>query len=392
MSKSVDVWKVAVILATSLAARAAVCWISEYLLLDAYGIVDSTSSPSNWKEFLFSQGNNLQDQGRHIEPYPWLSRYAGFGAEASLLLLAHSRCFFVVTDTLLALCFGLSRVSTWSWKHWLHALCPVALLACMFESAASVQHLLLYMIVVICGSNNLRRTPLLLRMVLAAGFMVVIEPEFFAVPLMMLVDVVHDYPSRAAISNVCLIVAAAFATIGNSLYGPTRVPTRLQNLSPDSGPAWYLWQLLPPVFDRPYSTIMNWMPLLMTAPLVLRSSLLAKDALLPLVQERRYAVVCWSIGCAVVCRRTCSLLDLVFVLKLWAVFTPSVVAEMKHLFVPIVGSIMCVPLQRAFYRGWVTMHVANANWLFFTCVFQMAAFIMFQVSYVAAFIGRASIT
>jgi hypothetical protein len=82
--------------------------------------------------------------------------------------------------------------------------------------------------------------------------------------------------------------------------------------------------------------------------------------------------------------------DVVFVAMLWIVFTPDVVASMQTVFIPLVGTCMCLPLQRAFYRGWVTMRVANANWLFFACVFQMAAIVMFQISYVAAYLKRLS--
>jgi hypothetical protein len=357
---------------------------------DPYGVIDSTSAPSNWKEFLFSHSHGLALRDIHVEAFPWLVQLTSItGRSGSLILLKYGHRIFFLADALLAALVAYNVPSRKaSAICWAHALCPFAIMGCAFQSAASIQHLLLFVVVMASGSTVVRASPVCIRICLSIVTAFLLEKEFLVAPLTLIFDLSHSNSRQAMLSSVLMLVLGALLVVFSSIYAPVSVPTRLQNLSPDIGPAWYMWQLLPPVFDRPYTTIMRWMPLLMTAPLLLRSSTtIAKQERL---QERRFAVVCWSVACAVVCRRTCSITDVLFVAKIWAVFTPQTVKGMTNLFVPLVGTCICIPLQRAFYRGWVTTRVANANWLFFACVFQMATLIMFQGSYLSAYIRRIS--
>lgn len=379
--------RVALTFVVALSIRLAVVAWRDIAEVDEFGITDNLSSPSNWKEFLFASSHGLPLDQRHVDPYPWLLHFAAWtGQVGSSFIFANGWWILCVVDAMLAAGLSLSASSLWS--SWLHALCPVALLAAHLQSAASVQHALLFVVVLLCGAQKFWALPTALRIMVALFFAKALETEYLAVSLAIVSDVVHKSPRRALWSNVILLMLGGVLVLLDDIYGQPRLPTRLHNMSPDVGPAWYLWQLLPPVFDRPYSIIMRWMPLLMTAPLALRSSVLDAFSSTKNIQERRYVVASWAVASAISCRRTCSLLDVVFIGKLWAVFTPGVVQEMRNLFVPLVGTCMCIPLQRAFYRGWVTMRVANANWLFFACVFQMAAFIMFQVSYIASYLKR----
>ncbi|CUG94351.1 GPI transamidase subunit PIG-U, putative [Bodo saltans] len=369
--------KVAGVFLVAVICRIVACRSS--IAFNSYGVVDGISSTSNWKEFLFCHVNGLPFGEAHVEPFPWLARFSSIcGREGSSILLAHGHQLFLFADAILATIFASNTNGP---KMWIHVFCPFAILCCALESAIPIQHLLL--VVLVSGNGFLRSIPLPIRVALSLVITFLVELEFLVVPLTLIFNVEHPSRRQAVISTIMMIVTGALIAILSTIHVPA-VPTRLQNLSPDVGPAWYLWQLLPPVFDRPYTTIMRWMPLFMTAPLLLRSSTTnAKKA-----QERENSVLCWSIACAVVCKRTCSISDVLLVAKLWIVFTPSVTQKMQNLFFPVVGTCICIPLQRAFFREWVTTRVANANWLFFACVFQMTAFIMFQVSYVSAYIRQ----
>lgn len=366
-----------------------VCVVPPDQILE-FSFTDARSTPSSWLEEL-QDATARESELRSHRSVP--NEIINLIPTSIIKLgITHSSLLIAIVDAVNAAAVGSWRphsphfalthqanrcfvVPRWFWL--VPALNPVSVIACYLSSSAPLEHLLIIALLSILrmkGSSFFlgRFVAAFVCLLLGIDFVAVLIPFFFPF---------HEMNERRAVVSSCLLYFGCSITVAAaSLYVAPEVNAFL-NTSPDIGPSWYVWQLMVPTFDKPYRLVMTLIPTVLTIPVALRSvSRIEKSC-----HRNRIVIGSWAVCASYVCRRTFSLPDLGLMMYVCALGTPEIVEQMKHFFTPLVGMCFCLPLQHAFYRGWVMTRVANANWLFFGCVFQMAAVVLFLLTYLGSF-------
>lgn len=316
-----------------------------------FGAVNSKQSQHTWKEFLVGAG-------QYFDVPPWLR----FLERSGLSPIAVEGSWVLVLDSIVAAIFFYhsSRefpLSPW-WLRASHVFNPVALHSCSQWSIAPALQLVVLLCCVVDSSSGLFFA---LGVLLAVGGL-----DWMA----MLVVVQRPVQVYIALATIAVLVCSCEVLVDQQSH--------LLSFAPDAGPFWYIWQMIPDAFSRPYRCVMLLTPPVLAAQISLKflSSGLTNT-------DKRFTRVFCALIC-IVCCQSFAVDDLVFGAELVVLVTNDTFCKMSRSFVPIVGTCMCLPLIQAFYKGWIEARVMNGNWLFFACVFQMSSFVIFLLNYFSA--------
>lgn len=375
--------------------------ISDY----CYGIVSSASSAAVWKEHLFrTVATGDSDFQRGVVP-PWASIVASYAPRLSRVILDYPKLVLCILDSITSVwIFSLGRKrDTMTGADWArlaaHAVNPVHCVASMLEGAACVEQLFLLLVLQLVSYHAPQSTTKrLITFVIFVSALCLVGLHGLEWVGMSIVALWITFASTRTFAvyvgswglAICVCCGAIMmAATHNEDFDGVYFHRNIQSFDPDIGPGWYIWQLIPSAFEAPYRIVMHFMPIVVSIPVALHASRKNSEAgqvTLSGLRDRQCVVV-WAILSTFICRRSFSLGDLFFGFELVVGVDHTVFDRMQGLFLPVVGTMMLIPLQQAFFRAWVVTRVMNANWLFFSCVFQMAAFVLFALSYLEAFLG-----
>jgi hypothetical protein len=283
--------------------------------------------------------------------------------EQICLALVHNSaalCAAAVSVTMMILLAALPASASVRWTV-LVCLNPLSLFLPLFRSGSSFFQLLLGIVLLsatkwsaLSWSSSVARLLLVSVVTFMLGWR-----SFFAIISTELEGLAHR-KLRLTLGGralLCAIVTAMFAT---ALVLQGSAPIASGSTYPSMGSRWYLEQQLMRIAGPGFSWVLSLYPVVVTQLLCLRLRSEAKN--LRALQQLLALAVSYFLSC----ENTAS--DTVFLAVAGSVVLPSVMAHALGGFLPFAILILCLPLMQVYYIGWVRFDVANANWLFFTCV------------------------
>lgn len=280
-----------------------------------------------------------------------------------------------LVDSLIAMEVWRSQKS--SAAKWLRCLSPLCLLNCAAGSTTPIEHFGLFLLVRLVDSKRWKLpatiASCLIVWCLGTDRLALLVPHIFFTILDRYRG--EDEDEAAQESAAVTLAVSVFIVVMRSTSGAS---TALRHTPPDAGVSWYVWQLMIPYFDRPYAALSELTPVVLSLPVVMRSLGCTRLPYSP----RRFAVI-FSIAAAVVLGKSLSVSDLEVMVHLTAAYCPDIFDRLRTksmLF--FLSAFVCLPLQHAFYYGWLTTRVANPNWPFFVSL----TFFCILVNLIASFL------